>query len=118
MLEEELKAMNPDMGAIEAYARKDAEYTARVADLEAATAERDQVCATCDSAVEDHLVSSLAGLFPALSLADWADREPGLSADECSRAECRQSGCEVTQRYSDWLSRIYADIRGQGSRLL
>ena len=44
MLEEELKAMNPDMGAIEAYARKDAEYTTRVTELDAATAQRDEVC--------------------------------------------------------------------------
>ena len=43
MLEEELKAMSPDMGAIEAYARKDAEYTTRVAELDAATAQRDEV---------------------------------------------------------------------------
>ena len=43
MLEEELKAMNPDMGAIEAYARKDADYIARVAELDTATAQRDEV---------------------------------------------------------------------------
>lgn len=43
MLEEELKAMQPDMGAIAAYARKDAEYTVRVAELDAATSQRDEV---------------------------------------------------------------------------
>ena len=45
MLEEELKAMHPDMGAIEAYARKDTEYATRVSELDAATAQRDEVCA-------------------------------------------------------------------------
>ena len=43
MLEEELRVMNPDMGAIEAYQRKESEHTQRLAELEALTAERDQV---------------------------------------------------------------------------
>ena len=43
MLEEELGRMNPDMSAIAAFQAKEAEYTQRVSDLEAATAERDKV---------------------------------------------------------------------------
>lgn len=43
MLEEELGRMNPDMTAIAAFQAKEAEYTQRVSDLEAATAERDNV---------------------------------------------------------------------------
>jgi len=43
VLEEELGRMSPDMGAIEAYRKKDADYCARVQELEAATAERDEV---------------------------------------------------------------------------
>ena len=43
MLEEELKAMSPDMGAIEAYARKDAEYATRMTELDDANAQRDEV---------------------------------------------------------------------------
>ncbi len=43
MLEEELGRMNPDMSAIAAFQAKEAEYAQRVSDLEAATAERDNV---------------------------------------------------------------------------
>ena len=43
MLEEELGRMNPDMTAIAAFQAKEAEYAQRVSDLEAATAERDNV---------------------------------------------------------------------------
>ena len=43
MLEEELGRMNPDMSAIAAFQAKEAEYAQRVTDLEAATAERDNV---------------------------------------------------------------------------
>ena len=43
LLEEEMNRMNPDMGAIAAYRAKEAEYSARVKDLEAATVERDEV---------------------------------------------------------------------------
>ena len=42
-LEEELRIMQPDMGAIEDYRLKDAEHTQRLAELEVLTAERDQV---------------------------------------------------------------------------
>lgn len=49
MLEEELGRMNPDMGAISAFQAKEAEYAKRVSDLEAATAERDNVSAYCCS---------------------------------------------------------------------
>ena len=38
--------MNPDMGAIEAYRKKEADYATRMQELEAATAERDEVIAT------------------------------------------------------------------------
>ena len=47
MLEEELRVMDPDMGAIEDYRRKDAEHAQRLTDLEALTAERDQVRFQC-----------------------------------------------------------------------
>ena len=56
-MEEELSRMNPDMGAIEAYRKKDADYCTRVQELEAATAERDEVplnpfpCPLCQSCV-------------------------------------------------------------------
>ena len=43
MLESEIQKMNPDMESIEQYRQKDAEYTARMTELEAATAERDLV---------------------------------------------------------------------------
>ena len=43
MLEEELGRMNPDMSAIAAFQAKEAEYAQRLADLQAATAERDNV---------------------------------------------------------------------------
>lgn len=43
ILEEELGRMNPDMSAIAAFQAKEAEYAQRVSDLEAATAERDNV---------------------------------------------------------------------------
>jgi chromosome segregation ATPase len=43
ILGEELANMEPDMSAIERYHAKDAEYGARVADLEAITSDRDQV---------------------------------------------------------------------------
>lgn len=46
MLEEELGRMNPDMTAIAAFQAKEAEYAQRVSDLEAATAERDNVSPT------------------------------------------------------------------------
>ena len=42
ILEAELEAASPDMGAIEAWRRKDAEYAQRCADLESATAARNQ----------------------------------------------------------------------------
>ena len=47
MLEEELGRMNPDMTAIAAFQAKEAEYAQRVGDLEAATAERDNVSWNC-----------------------------------------------------------------------
>lgn len=47
MLEEELGRMNPDMTAIAAFQAKEAEYAQRVSDLEAATAERDNVSWHC-----------------------------------------------------------------------
>ena len=43
MLESEIQKMSPDMEAIELYRQKAADYTARMAELEAATAERDEV---------------------------------------------------------------------------
>ena len=48
MLEEELGRMNLDLTAIAAFQAKEAEYAQRVSDLEAATAERDNVsCGPC-----------------------------------------------------------------------
>lgn len=52
MLESEIQKMNPDMEAIELYRQKDADYTARLAELEAATAERDEVRDVCVRAFE------------------------------------------------------------------
>lgn len=45
VLEEELGRMSPDLGAIEAYRQKDADYKTRVQELERATEERDEVIA-------------------------------------------------------------------------
>ncbi len=46
MLEEELGRMAPDLGVIEEWKRKDASYTQRLADLETATAARNEVLGT------------------------------------------------------------------------
>ena len=43
MLEEELERMAPDLGVIEEWKRKDASYVQRLADLETATAARNEV---------------------------------------------------------------------------
>ena len=43
MLEEEVRVMNPDMGAIESYRRKEAEHVQRISELDSLTAERDKV---------------------------------------------------------------------------
>lgn len=43
MLEDELERMAPDLGVIEEWKRKDASYAQRLADLEAATAARNEV---------------------------------------------------------------------------
>lgn len=43
VLEEELGRMSPDMGAIEAYRNKEADYHTRAKQLEDATTERDEV---------------------------------------------------------------------------
>lgn len=43
MLEEELERMAPDLGVIEEWKRKDASYVQRLADLETATATRNEV---------------------------------------------------------------------------
>lgn len=42
-MEEELGRMAPDLGVIEEWKRKDTEYSARLRDLEAATAARNTV---------------------------------------------------------------------------
>lgn len=42
-LEEELGRMSPDMGAIAAFQKKDAEYNSRLSELESVTGERNQV---------------------------------------------------------------------------
>ena len=42
VIEEELARMRPDMGAIEAYRKKEADYSARMKELEAATSIRDE----------------------------------------------------------------------------
>ncbi|KAK9798137.1 hypothetical protein WJX73_006477 [Symbiochloris irregularis] len=67
VLEEELKAMDPDMGAIEAAARKDAEYATRLAELDAASAERDQVRRTHDDMRKRRLNEFMSG-FNSISL--------------------------------------------------
>ena len=43
MLEEELGRMAPDLGAVEEWRRRDAEYAQRLRDLEAATSARNEV---------------------------------------------------------------------------
>ncbi len=43
MLEEELERMAPDLSVIEEWKRKDASYVQRLADLEGATAARNEV---------------------------------------------------------------------------
>ena len=45
MMEEELGRMAPDLGAIEEWRAKDAAYSQRLRDLEAATTAHNQVCA-------------------------------------------------------------------------
>ena len=44
VLNEELARMSPDIAAIEAYRKKEADYQNRAQELESATAERDEVC--------------------------------------------------------------------------
>lgn len=44
ILQNEIAAMSPDLGAIERYRAKDADYSERVKELLAVTSERDQVC--------------------------------------------------------------------------
>ncbi len=51
MLEEELGRMAPDLGVIEEWKRKDTDYTTRLADLQAATAARNE--ARCLSLPDD-----------------------------------------------------------------
>lgn len=43
VLEEELGRMSPDLSAIEAYRKKEADYKSRAQELETATADRDEV---------------------------------------------------------------------------
>ena len=43
VLEEELARMSPDLGAIEAYRKKEADYKNRAQELESATGQRDEV---------------------------------------------------------------------------
>ena len=54
MLEEELKGASVDVGAIEEWRRKDAEYRGRLSDLDAATQARNQVTTTCACNVGAH----------------------------------------------------------------
>lgn len=44
VLEEQMGAMNVNLGTIEAYRAKEAEYQGRLRELEEATAQRDEVC--------------------------------------------------------------------------
>jgi structural maintenance of chromosome 4 len=46
ILEEELGRMAPDLGVIDEWKRKDADYSQRLCDLEAATASRNKVRAS------------------------------------------------------------------------
>ncbi|KAL0027544.1 hypothetical protein WJX77_009918 [Trebouxia sp. C0004] len=67
MLEEELGRMNPDMTAIAAFQAKEAEYAQRVSDLEAATAERDNVRREHEDVRKRRLDEFMAG-FNCISL--------------------------------------------------
>lgn len=89
MLEEELERMAPDLGVIEEWKRKDASCVQRLADLETATAARNEVpCLTlCPARSASHetaytmAVSALGERhferFPAI------DTPPGTSGDLC-----------------------------------
>ena len=44
ILESEIQKMNPDMESIELYRQKEADYNTRMTELEAVTADRDEVC--------------------------------------------------------------------------
>jgi len=59
MLEEELGRMAPDLGVIEEWQRKDADYQQRLRDLEAATAARNQVL-HCPSASHSSTCTDIA----------------------------------------------------------
>ncbi|EIE19557.1 RecF/RecN/SMC protein [Coccomyxa subellipsoidea C-169] len=67
MLEEELGRMAPDLGVIEEWKRKDADYTTRLADLEAATAARNEVREAHETLRKRRLDEFMAG-FNAISL--------------------------------------------------
>lgn len=47
-MEHALEKLNPDMRSIEEYRAKEADYNARVADVDALTTQRDEVGKTCD----------------------------------------------------------------------
>lgn len=67
VLEEEMQRMNIDLGALEAWRAKDAEYVGRVSELESATAERDAVRREHEELRKKRLDGFMAG-FNTISL--------------------------------------------------
>lgn len=67
ILDEEMQRMNIDLSALEVWKQKDAEYVGRVAELEAATAERDVVRKEHDELRKKRLDGFMAG-FNTISL--------------------------------------------------
>ncbi|KAK2077533.1 hypothetical protein QBZ16_004378 [Prototheca wickerhamii] len=67
MLQEEMQRCSVDLGAIEAWRAKDAEYASRVAELERATAARDEVRRAHDDLRKQRLDGFMGG-FNAISL--------------------------------------------------
>lgn len=70
ILEEDLTRMNPDMSAIEAYRKKEADYAAKAKELEEATAERDGVSPLPSAICKQCLLggASFAGVGTSASL--------------------------------------------------
>ncbi|WIA08081.1 hypothetical protein OEZ85_007544 [Tetradesmus obliquus] len=67
VLEEELRVMAPDLGAIQAYRDKEADFAARQAEYAQVTAERDEVRGRYDALRKSRLDGFMAG-FNAISL--------------------------------------------------
>ena len=86
VIEEELARMRPDMGAIEAYRKKEADYSARVKELEAATSERDEAGSS-----------------------NLCSRNPLLMQTASKRLAVCRSGCCAHQRRSTARKRLLPD---------